>query len=89
MDPLRIAARAVFAYVVLLILMRLSGKRTIKHGSTSDFTIALMVGDLVDDMIWAEVPASQFLVAVSALFTVHIAFDVARFKSQLSRLKAQ
>ena len=89
MDPLRIAARAVFAYVILLVLMRLSGKRTIKHGSTCDFTIALMVGDLVDDMIWAEVAVGQFVVAASVLFTVHMAFDVARFKSQVSSLKSQ
>ncbi len=49
-----------------------------------DFTVALVVGDLVDDMIWTEVPVGQFFVAVGALFTVHLALDVARFKSSLN-----
>ena len=84
MDPLRLAARALFAYALLLVLIRLAGKRTVKHGSALDFTIALVVGDLVDDMIWAEVPVSQFVVAAGVLFTVHIIFDVARFRSARS-----
>ena len=32
MDPLRIAVRAVFAYVFLLVMVRLSGKQTIAWG---------------------------------------------------------
>jgi uncharacterized membrane protein YcaP (DUF421 family) len=68
MDPLRIAARAVFAYVFLLVMVRLSGKQTIAHGSTSDFVLALVFGDLIDDLVWAEVAASQFVVAAGTLF---------------------
>jgi uncharacterized membrane protein YcaP (DUF421 family) len=94
MDPLRLAARALFAYALLLVLIRLAGKRTVKHGSVLDFTIALVVGDLVDDMIWAEVAVSQFVVAAGVLFMVHITFDVARFRSgirtsKVSTLKSQ
>jgi uncharacterized membrane protein YcaP (DUF421 family) len=81
MDPLRIAARALFAYGIVLVLIRLTGKRTVRHGSALDFTIALVVGDLVDDMIWAEVPVGQFIVAAMMLFMVHITLDVARFRS--------
>ena len=81
MDPIRIAARALFAYAILLLLIRLTGKRMVRHGSTLDFTIALVVGDLVDDMIWAEVPVGQFMVAAGMLFTVHITLDVLRFRS--------
>jgi len=88
-DPLRIAARALFAYVIVLVLIRLTGKRTVRHGSTLDFTIALVIGDLVDDMIWAEVPIAQFMVAAGVLFLVHITLDLARFKSQGSSLKSQ
>jgi hypothetical protein len=32
-----------------------------------DFVLALTVGDLVDDAIWAEVPIAQFFVAASTL----------------------
>jgi uncharacterized membrane protein YcaP (DUF421 family) len=87
MDPFRIAARALFAYAILLILVRLTGKRAVKHGSVLDFTIALVMGDLVDDMIWTEVPVGQFIVGAMALFTVHITLDVARFRSSFKTAK--
>jgi uncharacterized membrane protein YcaP (DUF421 family) len=68
MDPLRIAVRAVFAYVFLLVMVRLSGKQTVAHGTTLDFVLALVFGDMVDDVVWAEVPAAQFVVAAGTLF---------------------
>jgi uncharacterized membrane protein YcaP (DUF421 family) len=67
MDPLRIATRALIAYVYLLFLLRLSGKRAVRHGTTFDFVLALVLGDLVDDAIWREVPLSQFIVATCTL----------------------
>lgn len=63
MDPLRIAIRALTAFVFLLLLLRLSGKRTVHEGTTFDFVLALVIGDLVDDAIWREVPMVQFVVA--------------------------
>ena len=68
MDPLRIAVRAAFAYVFLLIMTRLSGKQIVAHGTTVDFVLALVFGDLVDDLVWAEVAATQFVAAVGTLF---------------------
>jgi len=79
-DPLRIALRAIFAYVVLLVLIRLSGKRSVKQANVFEFTVAIVLGDLVDDMVWAEVAASQFLAAAGVLMLVHVAFDRARFR---------
>jgi uncharacterized membrane protein YcaP (DUF421 family) len=75
MDPLRIVARVLFAYVMLLVLMRLSGKHTLKQGSAFDFTLALVLGDMVDDMIWAEVNASAFVVGTLILLLAHRAAD--------------
>ena len=80
MDPLRIVLRVVFAYVILLTLVRLSAHRTIKHGPAFDFTVALIMGDLIDDAVWGEVPAAQFVVAAGAVFTLHTWFEVARFR---------
>ena len=85
MDPLRIAVRAVFAYVVLLALVRVSGKRTVKQGSPFDFTIALILGDMVDDAVWAEVPLSTFVVATATLVATHVLADVARFRAHWNR----
>jgi uncharacterized membrane protein YcaP (DUF421 family) len=79
-DPLRIAVRAVFAYVLLLMLVRVSGKRTIRQGSPFDFTIALVIGDMTDDLLWAEVNASEFAVAAGMLFVVHATIDALRYR---------
>ena len=80
MDPLRIVIRVAVAYVILLAFVRLTGKRTIKQGSPFDFTIALIVGDMVDDMLWAEVNAAEFVVATGVLFTLHAMLDVVRYR---------
>lgn len=68
---LHIAVRAVFGYVVLLALLRASGKRTVAQGTPFDFVLALILGDMVDDLLWAEVPAAGFVVAVSTLTLAH------------------
>lgn len=81
MDPLRIIVRVVFAYVVLLVLVRLSGKRTVKQANPFDFTVALILGDLVDDLVWAEVNGSVFVAAAGMLVFVHTAFDLLRYRA--------
>ena len=80
MDPLRIAVRVVFAYVVLLIMVRVSGKRTVRHASPFDFTLTLILGDMVDDVLWAEVDASIFVVAAGVLVTVHILVELMQMR---------
>jgi len=80
MDLLRIAARALFAYVVLLVLMRVSGKRTVRHASPFAFTLSLVLGDMVDDLLWAEVNASVFVVGAGVLLFVHTGLDVLRLR---------
>jgi uncharacterized membrane protein YcaP (DUF421 family) len=80
-ELLRIAVRIVCVYVLMLVLIRLSGKRTVQQGSPFDFTIALILGDMVDDAIWAEVPAAQFIVAAAALSMIHLLFDLARYRA--------
>jgi len=81
MDPLRIVIRILFAYIVLLALIRLSGKRMVKQGSPFDFTVALIVGDLVDDFLWAEVEGSAFVIAAGMLLAVHTAVDLMRYRA--------
>ena len=83
MDPLRIAVRVVVAYALLLALARLSGLRTVKHVSAFDFTIALIVGDMVDDLLWAEVAAAQFVVGAGVLFTVHVVLTALKRRAAL------
>jgi uncharacterized membrane protein YcaP (DUF421 family) len=78
MDPLRVLVRAAFAYALLLVLVRRSGKRTIHQGSAFDFAVVLIAGDLVDDAVWGEVAAAQFAIASVTLFAVHAFASVLR-----------
>jgi uncharacterized membrane protein YcaP (DUF421 family) len=82
-----IAVRVLFAYVFLLLMTRLSGKRTIGQASPVDLLMALIVGDLIDDLLWAEVPAAQFVVAAGVLFLAHVAVGTGTSRSPaLARL---
>jgi uncharacterized membrane protein YcaP (DUF421 family) len=67
MDPFRIAVRCLVAYVFLLVVTRLAGKRFVRHTHTFDFVLALIVGDLVDDALWSEVSVAEFVVAAATL----------------------
>jgi uncharacterized membrane protein YcaP (DUF421 family) len=66
---------------VLLVFVRLSGKRAVKHANTFDFTLALILGDMIDDLLWAEVGAATFVAATSVLMMVHLTIDVFRFRA--------
>jgi uncharacterized membrane protein YcaP (DUF421 family) len=66
-DLARIAIRAIVSYLFLLGLLRLSGKRAIRHSSPFDFVLALVIGDLIDNALWGEAPMLQFVVASSTL----------------------
>lgn len=67
MTIVSLAIRCLATWGFLLLLLRLAGKRTVRQGSTFDFVFALVVGDLVDNAIWAEVPFMQFVVAAGTL----------------------
>jgi uncharacterized membrane protein YcaP (DUF421 family) len=72
MDPLRLAVRVLFGYVFALALMRTSGKRTVKQSDSPSFVLAVILGDLFDDLFWAEVSAAQFVVASGTLVLMHV-----------------
>jgi len=80
MDPLRIVARVLFAYVVLLVLVRVGGKRLVRHASPFDFALSLILGDMADDLLWAEVDAAVFVVGAGVLVMIHVAMDLLRFR---------
>jgi uncharacterized membrane protein YcaP (DUF421 family) len=81
MDPFRLIVRAALAYVFILILLRVSGKRTVKQGDLASFVVALVIGDMFDDLIWAEIPAAQFVVGVGTIVFVHFLVAEASFRS--------
>lgn len=68
MDLWRIAVRALAAYLYLAVTTRASGKRVISQATPFDFVVSLIVGDLIDDCIWAEVSVAKFGAAASSIF---------------------
>lgn len=87
MELERIAIRALFVYVILLGLIRVSGKRTLAQATPFDFVLTLILGDLIDDALWAEVSLARFVVAVVALTVMHVLVAWASSRSEgLARL---
>lgn len=81
MDLWRIAVRALAAYVYLMVTTRASGKRVISQATPFDFVVSLIVGDLIDDCIWAEVPVAKFGAAASAIFCCDAVVKIISFHS--------
>jgi uncharacterized membrane protein YcaP (DUF421 family) len=78
----KILLRIVFAYIFLVVMMRLAGKRPVAQGSTFDLVVALIIGDMFDDMFWAEVPASKFVVAAGVVMLAHIGVSIGSYANE-------
>jgi uncharacterized membrane protein YcaP (DUF421 family) len=81
MELYKIAVRVLFAYVVLLTLMRLSGKRSVSQLGAPAFIVTLIVGDLIDDLMWAEVGAGEFVAASGGIVVAGILVAMATYLS--------
>jgi uncharacterized membrane protein YcaP (DUF421 family) len=81
MDPLRLIVRVLFAYFFALALMRAAGRRTVRQGDVQSFVLAVILGDLFDDLFWAEVPAAQFVVASGTLVLLHVMASVSLYRA--------
>ena len=68
MEVERILTRVVVSYLFLLILLRLSAKRTIAESRSFDFVLAIIIGELFDGYCWNEEPAGKFMAAVGTIF---------------------
>ena len=88
MDLWRIIVRVVFAYVFALAVMRLAGKRTVSRTDVSSCVVLIVIGDMFDDLLWADVPAAQFVVGVGALVLAHVTARLAVFRSGDARVAA-
>lgn len=68
----RIAARAVVIYLVVLVTIRVSGKRTVGNFTAFDLLVAMLVGDVVDEAIYGDVTLAQGVTAIGSLMLLHI-----------------
>lgn len=75
----RIAVRAVVAFLYLFFMTRASGKRVISQSTPFDFLVALIVGDLIDDALWADVSMAKFAGAVGSVMLCDAVTKLAAF----------
>jgi uncharacterized membrane protein YcaP (DUF421 family) len=65
------AGRAIVIYVFLLVTVRLLGKRAVGNFTAFDLIVALMLGEVVDEPIFGDVPLVQGLLAIAAVAAAH------------------
>jgi uncharacterized membrane protein YcaP (DUF421 family) len=66
-ELLSTALRALVVYGVVLVVIRVLGKRTIGNFTPFDLLVALMLGEVVDEIIYADVTLTQGLVAIGTI----------------------
>ncbi len=89
MELLYTALRATFVYGFLLLVVRLLGKREIGNTSAFDLIVALILGEVVDEIIYGDVTILQGVVAIVVVALWHVANSWASFKSKtIDRLTA-
>jgi uncharacterized membrane protein YcaP (DUF421 family) len=74
MDPhelLMTALRAVAVYVLMLAVLRLLGKRTVGNFTAFDLLVALMLGEVVDEVIYGDVAMVQGFMAIAVIAGAH------------------
>src|SRR5688500_10419356 len=65
------ALRASLIDIFLLVVIRLLGKRTVGHATAFDFIVALILGEVVDEPIYGDVPFMQGLVVIAVIAAWH------------------
>jgi uncharacterized membrane protein YcaP (DUF421 family) len=77
MSVLHIAVRGIIAYVFLLALLRISGKRLLAEATGMQFVVAILIGDLTDDAMLGVAPFAQFVVAAGVLALAQMGIAIA------------
>src|SRR5512134_244541 len=77
------ALRASFVYLFLLIVVRVLGKREIGSTSAFDLVVALILGEVVDEIIYGDVTILQGVIAIVVVALWHVVNSWASFKSEI------
>jgi uncharacterized membrane protein YcaP (DUF421 family) len=74
------ALRSIALYVIMLIVIRLLGKRTVGNFSAFDLLVALMLGEVVDEIVYGDVNFGQgitavFVIAAAKYLTSYLSYS--------------
>ncbi|HJR81257.1 MAG TPA: YetF domain-containing protein [Anaerolineales bacterium] len=72
LDLTGIIFRVSVMYVYALALVRISGKQSLGQLTPMDFIVTLIIGDLFDDVFWADVPLAEGMVGLATIILTHI-----------------
>lgn len=75
------AARGLLVYALMLVIIRILGKRTVGNFTAFDLLVALMLGEVVDEIIYGDVTIAQ---GVTAIVVVAAAKYVTAWMTYLS-----
>lgn len=75
------AVRASVIYAFLLVVLRLLGKRTVGGSTAFDFMVALILGEVVDEPIYGDVPMTQALLVIVVIAAWHYANSWLSYRS--------
>lgn len=78
--PVEIAARAALLYAILLVVVRLLGKREIGSLSAFDLIVTLILGEVVDEVTFGAVALLDGLVAIGVIALLHIGVSWASYR---------
>jgi len=81
-ELLNTALRASFVYFFLLLVVRILGKREIGNTSAFDLIVALILGEVVDEIIYGDVTILQGVIAIVVVAVWHLVNSWASFKSE-------
>jgi uncharacterized membrane protein YcaP (DUF421 family) len=70
-ELLMTALRATAVYLLVLIVIRLMGKRAVGNFSAFDLLVALMIGEIVDEMIYGDVTFLQGVIPIIIIVLMH------------------
>ena len=78
--------RAIFLYIVVLIVMRLMGKREIGQMQPFELAISIMIADLAaTPMAETGIPISNGIVPILGLLVMHLVISTLNIKSTKAR----
>ena len=76
------ALRASFVYFFLLLVIRILGKREVGNTSPFDLIVALILGEVVDEIVYGDVTILQGVTAITVVGIWHLVNSWASFKSE-------
>lgn len=82
-DLLMTAIKATVVYFFLLFIVRMLGKREVGGFTAFDFIVALILGEVVDEIIFSDVSMVKGLLAISVVAAWHLINSWASYRSKI------